>query len=232
MGIIQDIESLKYRHVLDLINEEESYDKKRSVISGTDAFNMCIERYKLMQVVLLPLKQKLGDRIDVTDITFITSNDDEKGIIVKYAKDDKPCILSISNLDYEDINVVASDLRVQTDSFVETNRKIILRTFRSISDNNLDEDIIVKSTTGKFIIKDNCDSFNVKDSESKIFSIDTKYSTYEKNGSIINPQKFVCNFPKLKELLESDDNIRLVHDHIRIYEEVFPKELTKKLTYR
>ena len=232
MGILQDIESLKYRSALDLIKEEESYDKKRNVITGTDAFNMCYNRYKKMQEILLPLKSKLGDRIDVTDITFVASNEDENGIVVKYTKDNKLYILSIANLDYEDINVVASDIRVQREDFIATNRKIILRTFRNISNNSLDEDIIVRSTTGKFIIKDNCDSFTIKDSESKLFSIDTKYSIYEKNRSIINPQKLVCNFPKLKEMLENEENIKLIHDHIHIYENIFPSGLTKKLTYR
>ena len=230
MGILQDLEGMRYRFAIDLINNEEVYDKKRNIVVGTDVFNMCLKRYRLMQGILLPLKNKLGDEIDVTDITFINSNDDEKGIIVKYMKDDKLYLLSISNLDYEDINVVASDLRVQNGNFITANRKVILRTFRNISDNDLDEDIIVKSTSSKFIIKDNCDTFNVKDAEGKIFSFDSKYSTYEKNGNLNNSLILNCNYPKLKEILENKENIRLIFNHLHFYEEDLPKQLIKKLT--
>ncbi len=232
MSILQEFESMKYRFVLDLIDKEEQYDKKRDVLTGTEAFNMCFERYKLMQEILLPLKKKLGDRVDVTDITFVNGCDNENGIIVNYKKDDKRYFITISNLDYEDIDVMVSDSKVQTENFIENNRNIILQIFRDISDNNLDEDINIKSTTGKFTIIDNRDYFTIKDTDSKVFSIGSRYSIYEKKGNIISPQKLVCNFPKLKELLDNEDNIKLIYDHIRIYESNDSKGLTKKLTYR
>ncbi len=232
MGILQDIENLKYRYVLDTINGEEQYDKKRSVITGMDAYKMCLDRYNLLQKVLSPLKKRLGDRVDVTDIAFIKSNDDENGIIVKYIKNNQLYFLSLSNLDYEDVNVIGTDEKVKNSDFIDTNRRIILQTFRDISDNSLDDDIIVKSTTGRFTIKDNCDSFSIKDTEGKIFTIDGKYSDYKKNGIISNPSKLLCNFPKLKELLSQEEVVLSLYQHIHIYEDTFPKELTKKLTYR
>jgi len=230
MSIIQELESRKYRFVLDLIKSGEQYDKKRNVISGEEAFKLCLKRYGLMQNVLLPLKQKLGHRIYVTDINFVNSFDEEMGIIVKYIKDDKQYLLSISNLDYEDINVIATDARVQNTDFVEANRNIILQTFHDISDNNLDDDIIIKSTSGKFLIRDNCDLLNIKDSDGKVFSIDMKYSNFIKKEG--NPSNIVCNYPRLKDLLTSEEVILSMFEHLRIYEDEFPKELTKKLIYR
>ena len=232
MSILQEFENMKYRFVFDLIDKEEQYDKKRDVITGTEIFNMCLERYKIMQEILLPLKQKLGNRVDVIDITSVSGCDNDNGIIVNYKKDDKRYFITISNLDYEDIDVMASDSTVQTENFIENNRKMILQIFRDIDDNNLDDDITIKSTTGKFLIVDNCDCFSIKDIDTRVFSIDSKYSTYEKNGNTISPKKIACNVPKLKELLEKEDNIKLIYDHIRIYESSIPNALTKKLTYR
>ena len=231
MSIIQELEYMKYRFVIDLLKKEEQYDKKRSVITAYDVQNMCYDRFQLMQEVLLPLKKKLGNRVDVTDIKFARSND-ESGIIVKYLKDGKSYILSISNIEGDDIAVTASDLRVQSKKFIEDNRSIIQSTFKDINDNDLDEDIIVKSTTGRLIIKDNCDSFNISDTERKVFSLEEKYSTYAKNGSLSNPKSLVCNYPKLKELLIDEDNILSLYQHIHVYEDSFPKTLTKKLTNR
>ena len=230
MGILQDIGNLKYHFVLDLIRNEETYDKKKSVVTGLNVFKKCLNRYNLIQQALLPLKNKLGDRVDVTDIAFINSNDDESGIIVKYLKEEKQYFLSLSNIDYEDISVVATDSKIQNSDFIKENRRLILKTFRDITDNYLDDVLVIKSTTGRFIIKDNGDVFIVKDLDEKVFSIETKYSNYEKNECFNNIAKLNCNFPKLNELLNDGGNVLLMLEHMHIYEDNLPKVLTKKLT--
>ena len=230
MGILQELEGMKYRFVSDLITSEEQYDKKRNVISAYDAYNMCYDRYLLLQNILLPLKTKLGNRVDVTDIKFVSANDDEKGLIVNYIKDNTPYFLSISNIDYEDISVIGSDIRVRNSDFVDNNRGIIIETFRNISNESLDEDITLKSTTGKFIIIDNCDKFMVSDLERKVFSTEGRYSNYGNSNSLSNPSSLVCNFPKLKELLLVEENVLALYKNIHIYEADLPKELIKKLT--
>lgn len=230
MGILQELEGMKYRFVSDLITSEEQYDKKRKVISAYDAYNMCYDRYLLLQNILLPLKTKLGNRVDVTDIKFVSANDDEKGLIVNYIKDNTPYFLSISNIDYEDISVIGSDIRVRNSDFVDNNRGIIIETFRNISNESLDEDITLKSTTGKFIIIDNCDKFMVSDLERKVFSTEGRYSNYGNSNSLSNPSSLVCNFPKLKELLLVEENVLALYKNIHIYEDDLPKELIKKLT--
>ena len=70
----------------------------------------------------------------------------------------------------------------------------------------IDDEILVKSTTGRFAIKDNCDTFTISDTDGKIFRLEGRYSNYEKTGLLYEPARLVCNYPKLKELL-LDDNI-------------------------
>ena len=136
--------------------------------------------------------------------------------------------LSLHNNEF--INVIASDPRVQKDSFVENNRRIILDTFKDISDNSLDEDIILKSTTGKLIIHDNCDIFTISDTDKKIFSFEDQYAGYDENSGLSILSSLTCNYPKLGELLMDEKNILALYQHIHIYEDDLPKQLIKKLT--
>ena len=231
MSILQELENLKYRSVLDLIKNNEQYNKKNEVFSAKDVFKMCYERYQLMQQVLLPLKEKLGDQIDVTDISFANGMQDDMNILVRYTKGEKQYLLAISN-QFPDIEVVSSDIVAQNESFVKANRGIIFKTFRNINENNLANEVVIKSTTGKFILKDNCDSFTIQDNEEKIFTLSNKYSSYEKNKSLFPTSKLECNFPKLKELLGKEENAIAIYDHLKVYENKIPGDLIKKLTYR
>ncbi len=229
MNLIQEIESMKYRYVLDLINKDEPYDKKRSVITGEDAFNLCYNRFLLMLQVLEPLMSKVGGDYVITDISVTNEAEDDMNIFIKYLKKDRQHILSISCLDYQDIRIVSSDEDVQMDKFGVVNKKIILKTFRDIIDNSLDEEIMLKSTSGKFVVRDNCDFFNIKSFDGKMFSMDKKYVDYEKVGSLLIPTRVECNYPKLKEMLLNENNGLALCQHLRIYEEIVPKELIKKI---
>lgn len=229
MSILQEFENIKYRCVLDLMKNTEHYDKKKAVITGEDAFKIVYKRYLLMQEIFLPLKEKLGERVDLTDITFINNMQDDTNIVIKYTKDGKNYVLTLSNLDYEDINIVSTDVVAQQEDFVDANKRIIINTFRDISNNSLDDEISIKSTSGKFIIEDNCDRFKISDIGEKIFSLETKYSTYEKNNGLFGISKLTCNFPRLKELLSDNFESYAVYKNLRVYEEDIPKKLIKKI---
>ena len=192
---------------------------------------MCYNRHLLLQEILLPLKKKLGDEIDVTDITFANGMQDDMNILVKYMKGEKQYLLAISN-QFPDIEIMSSDVVAQNDSFVKANRGIIFKTFRNISDNNLADEVVIKSTTGKFVLRDNCDSFTIHDNEKKIFTLSNKYSSYEKNKNLFPLTNLECNFPKLKEMLSKEENILAIYDHLQVYESGISSSLTKKLTYR
>ena len=232
MSILQEFENMKYRCVLDLIKNEEAYDKKRAVINGLDAFKLCHNRYLLMQQILIPLKHKLGERVEITDISFANGMQDDFSILIKYAKDGKNYLFTLANQDYEDISIVSSDLTLQKENFAKDNKRIIMKTFKDIDNNSLDEDITLTSTTGKFVIRDNCDSFLIQDSAKKIFSIEGKYSVYEKSGALFDSSKINCNYPKLKEMLSDCWNGVAIYEHLHIYKDNVPKQLTKKLTHR
>ena len=229
MSILQEFENMKYRNVLELIKNEEQYDKKKSAITGEKAIELCYNRYLLMQEILLPLKTKLGERVEVTNIYITNPNEEDNGIIIKYIKDNKDYVLALTNLDYEDISIISTDIVAQQEHFVEENKKTIIDTFKDISDNSLDDEIIIKSTSGKFMIKDNCDSFMISDIDERIFKMEGKYSTYEKNGSLFDISKLSCNFPKLKVMLSDCSNGLAIYKHLHIYEEDIPKELIKKI---
>ena len=223
MSILQELENIKYRFVLDLIKREEQYDKKRSVINAYELEKIFHDRFLLMQDSLLPLKNRLGNEIDIIDVNFINS-DDENGLIVKYVKEGKQYILLISNIDYHDVTITASDLEIQNSDFSTVNRKIILNIFKDIDDNSLDQRITVKSATGKFIINASYDSFMVSDAEKKVFSLEEKHSIYTKNNKLV-----LCNYSKLKELLEKEENSLSLCKHIYIYEDELSKQLVKRI---
>lgn len=228
MSIIQDLESLKYRFVLDLFKNNEQYDKKKSVLTALETFNLCYNRYLLLQQILTPLKEKLGGEIDITDISFINGMQGEMSFLVKYLKDGKQYQLSISGLDFQDINILSSDLKIQNSNFIEANRGIILRTFKKLDEESLNNEIVVKSTSGKFVVGDNSDVFSIKNVDGRLFSLKNKYSIYDKTKSL-SSSNLECNFPKLKELIMKDGNILALYQHIHVYEDSLPRELIKKI---
>lgn len=232
MSILQELENIRYRFVLDLIKKEELYDKKKAVITAEKAFKMCYERYLLMQEILLPLKKRLGERVDVTSISFVNGMQEDTSIVIKYVKDGNNYALALSNLEYADVSIVSTDVIAREESFINSNKKIIIDTFKNISDNSLDSDITIKSTSGKFIVRDTCDRFIIKDNEEKIFSIEGKYSEYEKNGNMFDSTKLTCNYPKLKAILSDCWNGLSLYQHLHIYENDLPVTLIKKLTNR
>ena len=229
MSILQEFENMRYRYVLDLIKNEEQYDKKKVVITAEEAFKLFYKRYLLMKEILLPLKKKLGEKVEVTDISFVNGMQDDMSIVIKYTKEEKNYVLALSNLDYEDITIISTDVIVSQEQFVDVNKRIIIDTFRNISNNGLDEENIIKSTTKKFIIKDNCDKFKICDIDEKVFGMEGSYSIYEKNGSIFDLSKITCNYSKLKEMLSNSENGLAIYQHMHIYEEDIPKELIKKI---
>jgi len=115
---------------------------------------------------------------------------------------------------------------------VNENSDVVFKVFNDIMNYSLNEEITIKSTTGKFVIEDNCDSFIIKDIEGKMFSLENKYSSYEKTHSLVKSSKLECNIPKLKELLEVEDNILALYNHLHIYEDELFNEKIKELTHR
>ena len=227
MIILQELENIKYHFVLNLIKKEEQYDKRKSVINAYDVYKIFYNRFLLLQKILLPLKNKLGEEIDITSISF-TNSDDENGIVLKYIKDDRQYLLSISNYEYEEITIVSTDLEIQNSNFAEDNRQMIFNIFKEISNHHLDKEIVIKSTTGKIIIQGNYGCLIISDFEKKVFSLEEKHSNYSKTGNL-NEGILICNYPKLKELLMEDENVLSLYNHINIYEDELSKNLIKKV---
>ena len=227
MSLLRELESIKYSHVIDLIKRDEGYDKKKNVLNGEEVFKLCHDRYMKLNEILLPLKKKLGEDIEITDISFVHGMQDDTNIVVKYNDDEKPSFLTITNSDFNDIQLTSLNDKLEKYGFILANKKIILDIFNYIYDESLDSEFYVKSTSKKFVIKDNCKSFIIKDISEKIFSLELMHSSYTKNGLMYDKEKIISAYQKLKEILLDENNLINIYKHIYIYEEDFPKILKK-----
>ena len=227
MGILGEIESIKYKPIIDLINGNETYDKSKNSLTGLETFVLLHRRYLKLKGILSPLIDKIGKNIDVVDIDFVEGMQDETIISIKYVKNNKQQLLSISNFGFDQFEVVSSDKDIENEVFVQNNRKVFLNIFKAVDEYHLDSRVNISSTSKKIIVSDLADNFSVKDSEQKIFMVNTKHSLYEKKRLFIN--NISCNYPKLKELLEKEETVLNFYDHLRFYEEDISKVLIKKL---
>lgn len=226
MGLLDELD--KYRSISELIRTDENYDKKRNILTGVEVYNLCQDRYELLQEVLHPLKKKLGENIEIIDIGFVRGMQDDTHIGVRYNKDDKQNIFSISKSDFNDIEIKCSDEMLEKFSFVLINKKLVLDTFQRINEENLDEEVSINSASKKFIINDTIAKFVIRDALGKIFSIEGSHALFAKDGLMYNKDKINIGNPKIKELLEDENNIMNIYNHLRVYEEEIPKVLIKK----
>ncbi len=230
MGLLDELEVIKYRPVLDLIKNNEVYDRKRSSVTAEEVFKLMHNRFIKLQDILLPLKEKIGKDIKIIDIDFNNGMQEDATIVINYIKDNKQHILSISNIEYEQVEIVSSDKEIENDVFVQNNKKIFMNIFRGIDEYQLDNKVEISSASKKYIVSDLGDYFTLRDTDNKIFNITARHSLFEKEHSIINNVN--CNYKKLKEILENSENVLNLYKHIHFYEDSMDKTLIKKLTYR
>ncbi len=231
MGTLQDIQNAKYRSIMDLVKNEEPFDKKKSVMNGLEAFYLFHKRYEALQIVLEPLKNILGEDVIIISINFNNVMQEEKGMVIKYLIDGKLNIMVINMYELEILDVVLSNPQLDSDSFLETNREIISEVVRNLERIGcIDEsEVLFKSSSKRFILGDNCNDFIIRGNEEKLYSIGTNHFSYDKNKGLYVPEKIICENPSLKEELMSEETIQKVYNHLRVYEDDFPKELIKKI---
>lgn len=225
MGLLDELD--KYHSVFELIKNDESYNKKKSVLTGEEVFKLCQDRYKVMQGILRPLKKRLGENIEIIDIGFVNGMQGESIISIKYNKDDKLNGFSIINSDFSDIEIKASDDKLEKLNFVLLNKGIIKEVFDSVDKLELDQEIRINSTSKKFVISDILRRFIIKDATGKLLTIEGSHPLYIKEGLMYSKESIITPNPKLKELLENEDNIMNIYRHLRVYEEDIPKTLKK-----
>lgn len=229
MGTFSDVQNVNYRFLLELIKNEEHYDKNKRVISGLEAFYLCHKRYESLQNVLAPIKNKIGQDVVITGVNFSNAMQDEKGIAIKYIKNDKLYMMSISTADLGIVNISLSDQGLDNDLFLEENYDVILSVINEL--NGLDyldyPEIILNSSSKRLIISDNFDDFIIKNNDEKVSLLGTNHYLYEKDKKIFIPEK-INNIIKSEELM-NEDNIEKIYNNLRIYEDDFPKTLIKKI---
>ena len=79
MDTFGELKNTKYSSVLKaIIKKDEGYNKRRSSLTGEELFHLCQRRYELIEKILLPLRSKLGEDIEIIDIGFATGMQEEK----------------------------------------------------------------------------------------------------------------------------------------------------------
>jgi hypothetical protein len=225
MGLLDELD--KYRSVFELIKNDESYNKKANVLTAEEVFNLCQDRYELMKETLMPLKNKLGEDIEIIEIGLANTMQDETNIIVRYRKDDIQKYFNISRSGFNDIEIM--DESLEKLGFVTANKGIILDIFDRVDKEELDKQISINSTSKKFVISDIMKKFVISDINNNLFTIEGSHGLYLKEGLMYDKEKIITPNPKLKEALSVDENIMNIYKHLRVYEEDVPKTLIKKL---
>ena len=231
MSLLQDIQNMKYRSVIDLIKNEEPYDKKRDVINGYEAYDLCHKRYMSLYNLLSPLKIILGKDVIITGVNFVDGIQDDVSLLIRYTNGEKKSFITLTLISLDEFDVQLSDTSVDHDEFVEKNYHFLKRLIKELVyyGYNDDYEIAVNSTSSKFMMLDNCNSFNIADCDKKTFAIETNHQTNEENGIISSNGKTMSDYPRLKELLMDEENINKVYEHLHIYKDEFPKKLIKKI---
>ena len=226
MGLLGELD--KYHAIFELIKNDEPYDKKQSVLNGEELFQLCQNRYDLLQEILKPLKKRLGENIEIIDIGFAKEMQEDTIIYVRYSKDGKQNYFTISNLYFDNIEISSTDNRLERYSFVLANREMIFDIFKQVYMDSLDSEININSTSKKFVITDKPNAFIINDTNSKLLTIEGTHTLYAKEGLMYNKEKIITPNTKLKEMLTNDDNIKNIYKHLHVYEEDVSKTLIKK----
>lgn len=229
MVMLNKIEKyIAYRSALELIAHDEAYDKKKNVLSGEELFKLCYERYLLMEQVLLPLKEKLGKRIEITNVNFAEGIQDDTYIIVEYLNEGKKNYFTLSHLEYDGIETIFNTGDKEIKTFIDENKKDILEAFASAYRYSFDRDLCILTTSKQFAFTDDTQMFSLKDSlNGQVLSISSSYTNYEKNHELYIPNA-TSRYNNLEKVISDNNNARNVIRHAKVYEEALPKVLIKK----
>ncbi len=229
MGVLNKMENYAYyRAVLDLIAKEEIYDRKRSTINGEELFKLCHARYRLMNGLLLPLKEKLSEDINVTNVFFTEGFQQDINMIVEYEINGRKAYFAISNYELDTFEFVSGTSNKDMKDIVDKNKKIIMDAFKLCFDNNFDEDVIIRTTSKKFVYIDDIDKFSLQDTcNAKILYLSGTHNYYETLGNLLISKEKTSCYKKINKLLDEETMSNIIN-HTRIYGDEMPKALIKK----
>lgn len=217
-----------YRAVLELIDKDEMYDKRRNTINGEELFLLCHKRYQLMNELLQPLKDKLKEDINVTNIFFTEGFQQDTGLIVEYQKDGRKAYFGISNYDFDTLEFISGTSSKEVKGLADKNQKLFDEAFKICYENDFDEELSIKSTSRRFAFRDDTIKFTLNDTcDANILSISGTHVYYETLGTLfLSKDKNSC-YKKINQLL-NDERMGKILNHTKIYEDEIPKVLIKK----
>ena len=227
MVMLQKIEKyVMYRAIIELLEHDEAYNKKRSVINGEELLKLCHERYLLMQELLFPLKEKLGKDIMITNISFAEGLQDDTCIIIEYMNGDKKGYVTLSHLEFDGVETIFNTGNKELKLLIDDNKGLILKTFEEAYRNSFDKEIRISSTSKQFTFNDDNEFFSLRDylnNGSLLLKIN--HSDYEKKGQLYLLDDKISVYKNIsKKIQESSD----ILSHAKVYEDELPRVLIKK----
>lgn len=220
---------IMYRAVIDLITREEAYDKKRKTLDGEELFKLCHKRYQMAQELLLPLKEKLGEEMEVTNIAFAQGLKYDTWMIIEYLKNNVKSYLTLSYSTIDNIEMLFSVDNEDAKKVVSQNKDLIIRTFAEGYSRSYDEDLHFTTTSKRFLITDDIETFSMKDSlDGQAINLNTNHSDYEKNKSLSILKNRISQYKNISKILSDDEKLVDTLRNVRVYEDELPKALIKK----
>lgn len=227
MDLLSALEKIGQAYTIERLTKRvEPHDKKRSVLTGEEVFNLDYERYQTIKEILMPLEEKLGENVQIIDFRFAKGMQEDTMMDIIYLEDGKTKILSIckSDLACAEMGLPEDDLKR---SFIRSYKKTIDGIFKQIRESFLDSEYSIPSTSGSFIVGAGASQMRVSYRKENILSIKGNYITYEKKGLMYLPTDCYSSVKGISRILQSDENVRAIYRNLRVYEEDVPKRLIK-----
>ena len=231
MDMLPSLERVGYYYTISRLTKSgEPYDKRKSVITGRELFELCYGRYKRLKEILIPLKEKLGESVEIINIGFGSSMQDEASIFIEYLEDDKKKCIFITKPDLNFAEVSFPEDEKDQRYLIKSCKRIIDGIFQQVRNEPLGSEYSIPSASRKFVIDDNTRSMRIRYSKGNIMSLGIDYAFYEKSGSLYVPQESI-SITRRDRLFQDESNVSKVYDHLRIYEADVPPVLKKELNY-
>ena len=228
--MLNNLEKIRiYRAIINAMQEEEGYSKRKNVLSAREVLNLSFKRYGKMISILEPLKSSLMREIDVTNIYFAKDYQDEIAIIVEYQDEEGKKFFTISEYDDGEIDFLFDAYNGNYQKILDDNQKEILEAFKANNEFCFERETTIPSTSKKFVVKEGSNFYGLFDHQEKNLKLSYNYVDLGNGKQMIVPSLIKSNFRGIDDLLQNDTNVRNLFDNVKFYEENVPSYLLKKV---
>ncbi len=212
------------KRIIKLIETEEKHDKK-STVSSLEILKLLKQRFLLMQDILKPLVERLSKEMIITNIYFTIEIDGLFSISISYMKNGVEETVVLSQIEFDELELIVKNQDMQMDDFIANNKKIIIDVFnRGLNDSFDVEKRVIPSTSGSLILTTYNDHLKMCNS----YRDDINYL---KMLLYFAPEilKTTSSYPILEEKFKDEENVNNFLNHVKVYEKDIPYYLSKKI---